>query len=192
LVSSINSYDTTFVKGNGKICANVVSGGRTYTWGQMSGTSMACPAAVGIIALWLQANPNLTAEGIKEVFKNTSIHDSFTAAAPQKSGFGKIDALAGLKYILNTTGVKGAICKSTVVSLYPNPSNGEFSIYVPGESGNLSLSIYNIGGGLVYSKSFDASSGTVNVNIGGSVAPGIYIAHITGARTNFSSRLILK
>ena len=192
LVSSINSYDTTFVKSNGKICANVVSGGRTYTWGQMSGTSMACPAAVGIIALWLQANPNLTAEGIKDVFKNTSIHDSFTAAAPRKSGFGKIDALAGLKYIINTTDVKGAIGKSTIVSLYPNPTNGEFSIYAPGESGNLSLSIYNIGGGLVYSKSFDASSGTVNVNLGGSVAPGIYIAHITGARTNFSSRLILK
>jgi hypothetical protein len=63
---------------------------------------------------------------------------------------------------------------------------------LPMKPGNFTMNIYNVGGGLVYSKSFDGSNGTVNVNLGGSVAPGIYIVHINGARTNYSSRLILR
>jgi minor extracellular serine protease Vpr len=193
LVSTVNAYDTTSVSDRGYVyCAKATSGSRTDYWGQMSGTSMATPATVGIIALWLQENPELTAADIKDVFKNSCIQDSYVTGSPQKSGFGKINALAGLQYIIKSSGVKGVISRSSSVSLYPNPSDGEFTVCSPDETGNFTMNIYNVGGGLVYSKSFDGSNGTVNVNLGGSVAPGIYIVHINGARTNYSSRLILR
>ena len=59
------------------------------------GTSMSCPHAAGIIALWLQAKPSLTVNEIKSVLKET--------------GYGKIDAVAGLKKILGTTAIDAVI-----------------------------------------------------------------------------------
>ena len=65
-----------------------------------SGTSMACPTVAGIIALWLQACPTLTFSQVKEVLQHSSVTDEFTAANPIRWGYGKINAKAGLDYIL--------------------------------------------------------------------------------------------
>ena len=76
------------------------------------GTSMSCPHAAGIIALWLQAKPTLTVNEIKNVLKETCVNDTWTtdvANIPSgnkiQAGYGKIDALAGLKKILNTSAI---------------------------------------------------------------------------------------
>lgn len=76
-----------------------------YPYGGMSGSSMSCPTVSGIIALWLQADPTLTLDEIKEVLAATSRNDEFTAASPIKWGYGKIDAAAGIEYIKRTTAV---------------------------------------------------------------------------------------
>ena len=76
------------------------------------GTSMSCPHAAGIIALWLQAKPTLTVNEIKSVLKETCVNDTWTtdvANIPSgnkiQAGYGKIDAVAGLKKILNTSAI---------------------------------------------------------------------------------------
>ena len=73
-------------------------------WGVMSGTSMAAPTVAGIIAQWLQANPNLTVGDIKDVIANTAIKDEFMESnyyAPRLGPNGKIDAMAGIQFILS-------------------------------------------------------------------------------------------
>ena len=74
-----------------------------YPYGAMSGTSMSCPTVSGIIALWLQADPTLTLDDIKEVLAATSRNDEFTVDNPIRWGFGKIDAAAGIEYIKKAT-----------------------------------------------------------------------------------------
>lgn len=64
---------------------------------------MSCPVVSGIIALWLQADPSLRLEDIKDVLAHSSRNDQFTAADPIRWGYGKIDAAAGLEYILQAT-----------------------------------------------------------------------------------------
>ncbi|MBR5118489.1 MAG: S8 family serine peptidase [Muribaculaceae bacterium] len=76
-----------------------------YPYGDMSGTSMSCPTVSGIIALWLQANPTLTLDNIKEILATTSRNDEFTAVNPIKWGYGKIDAAAGIEYIKGMTSI---------------------------------------------------------------------------------------
>lgn len=66
-----------------------------------SGTSMSCPVVAGTIALWLQADPTLDAEGVRDIMRHTAMHDEFTEANPIRFGYGKIDAKAGLDYILS-------------------------------------------------------------------------------------------
>lgn len=77
------------------------------------GTSMACPHAAGIVALWMQANPTLCVNEIKDILKATSVNDTWTTNAANipsgnkiQAGYGKIDALAGLKKILGTTAIE--------------------------------------------------------------------------------------
>ena len=73
--------------------------------GAMSGTSMAAPCAAGITALWLQVNPALTPEDVKNVMKETAIQDTYvTGTYASHFGQGKIDALAGVKYLLEHAG----------------------------------------------------------------------------------------
>lgn len=80
-----------------------------YAYGAMTGTSMACPAATGIVALWLQADPTLSAEKIREMLQNGAcLNDKWTTIADNlpshdiiQAGYGKVDALRGIKMIEN-------------------------------------------------------------------------------------------
>lgn len=80
--------------------------GRTYEWTSNAGTSMACPAVAGIIALWLQAKPTLTPEDVLDVMAHTC-HQPATLAQPtepasknNECGYGEINAYRGLLYLL--------------------------------------------------------------------------------------------
>lgn len=73
----------------------------------MEGTSMATPVAAGIVALWLQAaksvGMSLTVNDVKEIMRQTAIKDTYTNGTNASHfGNGKIDALAGIKYILDS------------------------------------------------------------------------------------------
>jgi subtilisin family serine protease len=77
------------------------------------GTSMSCPHAAGIVALWMPADPTLTVNRIKEIMKETCRNDEFTTNVDKmpsgktvQAGFGKIDCLAGLKKIKNVTSIE--------------------------------------------------------------------------------------
>ena len=108
VVSSINHYSC-----DKEIAESMQWQG--YPYGGMSGTSMSCPTVSGIIALWLQADPTLTLDEIKEVLAATSRNDEFTASSPIKWGYGKIDAAAGIEYIKRTTAVNSIMSDEPAV-----------------------------------------------------------------------------
>lgn len=70
-------------------------------WGVMSGTSMATPTVAGIIALWMQAKPDLSVAEVKNIISQTAIHDLNTQTKRDQFGpNGKINALDGLMFLL--------------------------------------------------------------------------------------------
>lgn len=83
------------------------SNDKTHLFYRDQGTSMAAPVVTGIVALWLQAYPELNAEMVHEIIAKTS-HlsvngENITATSGNtiQLGHGLIDAEAGIDYILN-------------------------------------------------------------------------------------------
>ena len=76
--------------------------GQTYYYLAESGTSMAAPVVAGVIALWLQAKPDLTPAQALEVIRLTATHPEDTLTYPNNTyGYGQIDAYRGLLEVLN-------------------------------------------------------------------------------------------
>ncbi len=89
---------------------SVVEDGRTYYWMDAYGTSMSSPYMAGTAALWLEADPTLTASEIRDIAMATARRDDFVinAKIPEQCGAGKLDVYAGLKKVLEgvVTGMK--------------------------------------------------------------------------------------
>lgn len=64
------------------------------------GTSQSAPAVAGTIALWLEADPTLTVDDVRDILVQCCHTDEFTEAAPEKFGHGKVDAKKGLELVL--------------------------------------------------------------------------------------------
>lgn len=99
IISALNSYYSN----SADIVYEAEAFGRKYSMIPMNGTSMATPMVAGIIALWLQAKPDLTPEEILGVLERTSHQPEPEFSGTEKNnyyGYGEIDAYAGLLDIL--------------------------------------------------------------------------------------------
>ncbi len=98
VVSAVSRFDNVFRPAS---IDTVSFKGAEYYYAANQGTSMSSPFVTGVVALWLQANPELSAAEIYDVLQQTSWQDPrANMSAPYVWGTGKIDACAGLKYIL--------------------------------------------------------------------------------------------
>lgn len=75
--------------------------GRRYPWASETGTSMSTPVVAGIIACWLQAQPDLSPEDILDIFSQTCTQREGYTYPNNEYGYGEIDAYKGLLKILN-------------------------------------------------------------------------------------------
>lgn len=74
------------------------------------GTSMSTPVVTGAIALWLQADPTLSAADVRRVLKNSCYKDvHMNTSDKPRWGYGKLDANAGLRYILRLDEIAGDV-----------------------------------------------------------------------------------
>ena len=189
LISSVNSYDGSSTGRNASAQATV--NGTTYYWGSMQGTSMSCPAVAGTIATWLELNPELSPADIKEVFAATAQNDRFTAAAPQKWGYGKIDSFEGIKHIYQTLGVSDVVAEKKPLIIYPNPSDGRFTVLTATEEA-VTVNVFNLGGSLVASQKIAADGGVAEADFSSQLTPGSYIVKVTGKRSNLAGKIVVK
>lgn len=114
VISAVNHNHTASVDNYSYYGSNYISelvvNSSTSPYAVMDGTSMASPAAAGIVALWMQAatemGQTLTTTDVKNIMAETAIKDSWVTSGPNATHFGngKINALGGIEYILQEYG----------------------------------------------------------------------------------------
>ncbi len=175
VISSTNSYYEEYA-GADKInkaglTAFANEDGRRNYWAPASGTSMATPYVAGSIACWLEADPTLTNDDIKDIIAKTSVRDEDVVSGnPVQWGAGKFDAYAGLKEVLRrTSGITDVAAGDDVLML--KGDGHVFEIFVNGASA-VEARIYSVSGALAMECATEGDTLTVDTS---SLAPGVYI-----------------
>lgn len=201
VVSSISRYwegtkDSPRPK-DGDIVAEVASPDGDSPKGQywqMMGTSMSSPAVAGIVALWLEADPELTVADVIDIMQKTAIKDDHYSEGNNavREGAGRIDAYAGIKEVLARrygTGIAdvGADSEGDNGVMF-DISDGSVSAFLAGAS-SVTITITTIAGATACSASSTGSEVSVSTE---SLAPGIYIITATDGRRRASRKLAVK
>lgn len=181
VVSSLNYYTTSVYSA----VMTYSYAGREYIWARMSGTSMSCPAVTGIVALLLEANPNLSAKHVREILTRTARNDEVTGPLHERDsisdewGWGKVDALAAVNEALAHVDIRDADEKWFAKSLqiYPNPASTSVTI-LTGSHSPEKITVYTIDGRAIITSEI-VMEGTIDVS---QLPHGIYIVKC-GART---------
>lgn len=148
----VSSWSGAYAKKNGTgECSALYDDkeGNIYYWGPMTGTSMSSPFVAGVIATWLQANPELSWRNVQDIISETNffpdVEDAFTNP---RYGMGVFNPFEGLKAVINSTEVTGISNNRNSLSMVA--ANGELTIINP--SGSLcTLDILGLDGTFLYS-----------------------------------------
>ncbi len=188
ITSSISSYTTDFPEHDYK--KKVTFNGRTYGFGAISGTSMACPFVSGVAALVLQANPYLTAAQVKEILINTAYNDQNTAASGTiRFGYGKVDAYQAVKEALRLVGVEENIQLETRYNVFPNPVSENCYITAQTNSENIPCYLYDISGRMLRSEILHSGVNTMSFN---NLPAGCYFLKILDNNQIVTKKIILQ
>ena len=174
IFSAVSSYSDYYKESSANTVARATINGKSYYWGQMTGTSQASPFVAGVFATWLEANPELSPEDIQLILKKTARQDSHTGACPNSIyGYGKIDALAGIKEVLSPS----AIDNLSTDKLYKLYRDG---ILFTSQAGKINLILSTPDGIIRYSDKTDVEPGTRIEWRELGLNTGLYILHING------------
>ena len=195
--SAVNFYDSEMDFEEDPFLTNVKTVNRKKQYyGVMEGTSMASPFMAGVLALWLEANPKLSYDQVVEVVKATSIRDSKVGADEwtAKRGYGKIDAYAGLKKVLELATVNGidhVANSASPVSILK--SEGEWNILFNNAERFANIRVFATDGRLVKQQSLSGISQGQDTTLSfRGLTPGAYLVQIVTAGSTATHRVIVQ
>lgn len=164
------------------------------------GTSMATPHVTGIIALMLEADPDLDNEDVLEILQSTARRDAFTGDdLPDNTwGAGKVDALSAmgtLETSISDEPVAAGPDSFILHENYPNPFNPattlRFELGIPAP---VTLSVYDMLGRrvavLVDGQAMPAGMHRVNFDAS-SLSSGVYLLHMKAEGQTMTRKMML-
>lgn len=154
----------------------------------MYGTSQSAPVVAGTIALWLEADAELTPDDVNLIIEQSSTRDEFVEQGnSDKWGYGKLNALKGLQ-IIEGSGIDNVAEASKLWSL--SYSGGVFTLLSPCD-GNVQLELYDVSGCMVFSASGVVDGGVANIRCSDEPAKGVYVARVTVDGLIYTFKIII-
>jgi subtilisin family serine protease len=143
---------------------------------------MATPFVTGVVALLLEANPNLTVEEIRSALTETA-----TPMTTNGSGAGKVNALEAIKKVENSSSALYTVLTPTHDVTIASEGNNTWNIYAPNEE-TVTISVNAVSGASV--KQIVANNDyMLDLN---DLPTGIYIITVDGAKTRNCTKVVVK
>lgn len=195
--SAMSQYDGEWESMKGYYASQMLTDtNKEYYYGIMSGTSMSAPMMTGAIALWLQANPELTYDDMIEIISSTARHDRWAKNTWDTSfGYGKVDVYNGLKKALeiktasgiNTASVNG----DKPVTLLKESK--QWRILFNDNETYADLSIYDPAGRLLTSRHLTGiHAGQEELFSFSTLTPGTYIVRLQTTAATYSRKIVVR
>lgn len=123
---NVESSISSFRDGAYSVTSSTEFNGLEYEFAQLSGTSMSSPAASGVVALLLEANPELTAEDVRSILESTAREDDDTGVLPVGGdnvwGYGKVTASQAVVAALTwDSTLEASEIDGSELVVFPNP-----------------------------------------------------------------------
>ncbi|WP_262502700.1 S8 family peptidase [Polaribacter tangerinus] len=202
IVSAISSFDESYTYDTSTpfnsqalysdIEDGLTDGNQNWHFAASQGTSMSAPVVTGIIALILEANPNLNLNEIKEILNETAARDTNTEnTSPTLNntwGVGKINAYDAIKSIEQTLSTEQTN-QSLPVNLYPNPTK-DYLYFDNTITKFESINVINVLGVKLIEKELDVNN--TNIIDVSKLQNGIYLIEFLKKGMKQSAKIIKK
>jgi hypothetical protein len=150
----------------------------------------------GAVALLLQKNPTLTPDSVRCILQqNATLDASINTLSQNTRGAGKLDILKAME-----NGVSSACMllsapqslwsdnrQAVEFKIIPNPNNGIFTIDTEEDAANLTLSVYNLMGVLLYSSPVQPN-GSVELSF---LPHGLYVVQLRNGKKTGAKKMLL-
>lgn len=197
IISALSKTSSGFDNSDASVTARVIDNAKVSYYGSKCGTSMATPMVTGIVALWLQANPQLTYNDILTIFKATGRKDSFTGTAgggtwDAKWGYGKIDAYEGLKKALQMRTAIDEVTNSEAPVTF-SKENREWKVLFNSNEGFADIRLHALDGKLIKNIHLNAPHAGEEYAVSlTDLTPGVYVFRVNTPNSQISRKLVVK
>ncbi len=186
LATASSSFDLRYVPGGlnqQQLVAQTNFNGKDYYYSEFTGTSASAPLASGIVALMLEANPNLDPSSVLAILDQTAIEDAFTghlpAAGDNDWGQGKIDAWGAVREASKASGVIRHQAEGPDLLAYPNPHTGQFQLVEQAmESASRWIEIRDLTGRLLSTQTWRVKPGLNQLPLTIAGPAGVYLIRV--------------
>lgn len=191
VVSSFSRFDPEFTLQHPRVVGSQSDGTNTWFYGAYEGTSMATPMVTGIIALMLEANPELDYQDVKSILGETAIHDQFTGGNVTNSwGWGKINAWDAVREVVLMTGTHDLHSFSDQLQVAPNPASNFIALTFMGQTAE-QIRILDLSGRQLYSVNLSGVADRWEMPLPEVLPSGMYLVEVANTQAVGVQKLIV-
>ena len=203
ICAAVSSYDMDYTPTGANSSLTIASWfdaalSKTFYYAEFSGTSASAPCVSGIIALMMQAYPDLSPQQAKDIIFATAIHDVYTGPfTPQGNnnwGHGKINAYQAIKMLMLQTGIYHYEGITPDCVLYPNPNNGVGVLNMQATlAGDFVVEVFDIKGSMVHNGNWNVTTGENKYTIDlSALNTGAYLVKVSSAKGFITIKMITR